>query len=153
MAKERNCSRCGVEDTHEHRCFHCVKFTSVHARHREIIDTTLRMQSSLRAHLLPSRNPEWRGFKHFLNTPEMVERRAWVAASLDLFTDGSCWNPDLIDYALGAWAVVCPQADRWGVIRGKLSGPCQHNDKAEVHAIKNALDISFGLPGGDRHLE
>ena len=81
MAKERNCSRCGVEDTHEHRCFHCVKFTSVHARHREIIDTTLRMQSSLRAHLLPSRNPEWRGFKHFLNTPEMVERRAWVAAS------------------------------------------------------------------------
>lgn len=81
MAKERNCSRCGVEDTHEHRCFHCVKFASVHARHREIIDTTLRMQSSLRAHLLPSRNPEWRGFKHFLNTPEMVERRAWVAAS------------------------------------------------------------------------
>ena len=81
MAKERNCSRCGVEDTHEHRCFHCVKFASVHARHREIIDTTLRMQSSLRAHLLPSRNPEWRGFKHFLNTPEMVEGRAWVAAS------------------------------------------------------------------------
>lgn len=26
MAKERSCSRCGMEDTHEHRCFHCVKF-------------------------------------------------------------------------------------------------------------------------------
>ena len=42
--------------------------------------------------------------------------------------------------------MVCPQADRW-VIRGKLSGPRQHNDKAEVHAIKNALDISFDYPG------
>lgn len=35
MAKERKCSRCGVDDTHEHRCFHCVKFASVHARDRE----------------------------------------------------------------------------------------------------------------------
>ena len=35
MAKEHKCSRCGVDDTHEHRCFHCVKFASVHARDRE----------------------------------------------------------------------------------------------------------------------
>ena len=42
--------------------------------------------------------------------------------------------------------MVCPQADRW-VIRGTLSGPRQHNNKAEVHAIKNALDISFDYRG------
>lgn len=52
MAKERKCSRRGVDDTHEHRCFHCVKFASVHARHREPLIP--------RAHLLPSRNAEWK---------------------------------------------------------------------------------------------
>jgi ribonuclease HI len=111
-------------------------------------DTTLRMQSSLHAHLLPSRNAEWKCFKHFLNTPEIVERRALRSEwpRIDLFTDGSCWNPDLIADALGAWAVVCPQADRW-VIRGTLSALRQHNDKTEVQAIKNALDISFDYPG------
>ena len=148
MGKSRLCARCGEDDTHEHRCFRCRDFSEIHAKHQEIISEANDLTYALRAHLIPSRNEHWAAFKLHLAKPEHIERHALPRGEkrIDLFTDGSCWNPELPDYAIGAWSVVCPQADRW-VARGTLSGLRQHNDKAEVHAIKNALDISFDFHG------
>ena len=148
MGKSRLCARCGEDDTHEHRCFRCGDFSEIHAKHQEIIGEANELTYALRAHLIPSRNEHWAAFKLHLAKPEYIERRALPRGEkrIDLFTDGSCWNAELPDYAIGAWSVVCPQADRW-VARGTLSGLRQHNDKAEVHAIKHALDISIDFPG------
>ena len=63
---------------------------------------------------------------------------------VDLFSDVSCWDSTLSSYAIGAWAVVCPQLDRW-VARGTLSGLCQTNDAAGLRAVKAALEITVHL--------
>ena len=148
VGKNRQCATCGEDDTHEHRCFRCSGYAEIHTKHAEIIDESNGLTYALRAHLIPSRNEYWGAFKLHLSKPELTERRALPATRtrIDLFTDGSCWTPELPDYAIGAWAVVCPQADQW-VARGTLSGLRQHNDKAEIQAIKQALDISMDYPG------
>ena len=148
LSKSRLCTSCGEDDTHEHRCFRCCDFSAIQAKHQEIIEEADGLTLALRAHLVPSRNEFFGEFKLHLAKPEYIERRALLRGikRIDLFTDGSCWNPELPDYAIGAWSVVCPQADQW-VARGTLSGLRQNNDKAEVIAIKQALDISFDFPG------
>ena len=148
VGKSRRCVRCGEDDTHEHRCFRCSGYSEIHAKHSEVIGEANDLAYALRAHLIPSRNQYWGTFKLHLAMPEFVERRALPRGEtrIDLFTDGSCWNPDLPEYAIGAGSVVCPQADQW-VARGTLSGLRQHNDKAEIQAIKQALDISVDYPG------
>eukprot|EP00435_Cladocopium_sp_Y103_P019223 s3975_g4.t1 len=100
-------------------------------------------------HLLPSRNPEWSHYKeHFLAAEPYLERRRFPTEidRIDLFTDGSCWMPQIPEFSLGAWAVVCPQLDQW-VVRGTLTGLLQHNDIAELKAIKEALEWTAGFRG------
>eukprot|EP00435_Cladocopium_sp_Y103_P044499 s111_g12.t1 len=149
VSKQALCLDCGVPDTHAHRCSSCTRFREVHARHRIILQLWDSLPCSLTHHLLPSRNPEWFDYKTTQLALELfLEKRPLIARPdrLDLFTDGSCWMPQIPEYALGAWAVVCPQSDGW-VVRGTLSGIHQHNDCAELQAIKEALEWSMGFHG------
>lgn len=54
--------------------------------------------------------------------------------------------PTQPELALGSWAVVCVQQDQW-VARGTLSGLGQTNDKAELQAVRMALDLTTHFDG------
>ena len=148
MAKDCLCAVCGVEDTYEHRCFHCPKLAQVHDAHQDIITQSRTLPFSMRVHLIPSRLSDWIWLKNALLQPAQVQRRPLPLGSnrLDLFTDGSTWLPNTPKLSLGAWAVVAPQVEGW-VARGTLHGLCQHNDAAELQAIAEALDLSHQVPG------
>eukprot|EP00435_Cladocopium_sp_Y103_P067258 s191_g29.t1 len=149
VSKQALCSACGEPDTHAHRCSSCRKFREVQLKHQAIVQRWPSLPKALTHHLIPSRNPHWSHYKtYFLAAEPYLERCRFPdqMVRIDLFTDGSCWMPQLPDFSLGAWAVVCPQLDRW-VVRGTLSGLHQHNDVAEVKAIKEALEWTAGFHG------
>ena len=133
--------------THEHRCFECSKFRSVHDHHQHIIQKALHFPQVLRAHLLPPRLTSWTWFKSRLVEPAILQRKQIDLSleHLDLFTDGSCLQPEIPQLSLGAWAVVSPQTGDW-VSRGTVSGLRQNNDLAELFAVAEALDLSFQFP-------
>ena len=64
----------------------------------------------------------------------------------DIFTDGSCLCPAQPDLSLGSWAVVCAQQDKW-IARGTLAGVRQSVDRAELAALRCALDATLGYAG------
>eukprot|EP00435_Cladocopium_sp_Y103_P032822 s1588_g8.t1 len=145
LAKSRTCRWCDEDDTHEHRCFRCPHFAQIHAEHGDTLLMAIDQSNTLCAHLLPSRNTWWAQFKcDYLSLPKITERRQHCLdfERLDLFTDVSFWNPDLPDFSLGAWSVVCTQMDLC-LARGTLSGLRQGNDRAELRAALEALDITF----------
>ena len=104
----------------------------------------------MKMHLLPSRNTHFSDFKRKMVEPENVEKHPGQDLIeldyVDLFTDGSWWDTALADYSIGSWAVVCPQLDQW-VARGTLAGLRQTNDRAELRAIKAAMEITYDCKG------
>ena len=147
VAKSEVCRDCGVPDSHFHRCFQCQRFAEVHRKHQWIIALDSAMSMAMKAHLLPSRSPWWTTYKQLLDEPSRDERQALCHATrVDLFTDGSCLLPNVPALTLGAWAVICAQQDTW-VARGTLTGSRQHNDQAELEAIRAALDVAVSFPG------
>lgn len=102
------------------------------------------MPYALWAHLLRPRNKEWAAYKLSLEHPAIEERHT-LDPKLDLFTDGSCWFPEQVDFALGgALAVVRVQADQW-VARGTLAGLRQNDDKAELQALTSLVRWLYGV--------
>ena len=66
----------------------------------------IHLSKALTHRLLPSRNPFEAKFKQLLvDTPTLHVRTLNNRAHLDLFTDGSCWTPELPWASVGAWAV------------------------------------------------
>ena len=83
--------------------------TQDNAQHQDVLRQSTGMPYALWAHLLPPRNKEWAAYKLSLEHPAIVERRTLdpKLTRVDLFTDGSCWFPEQVDFALGgALAVV-----------------------------------------------
>jgi ribonuclease HI len=94
--------------------------------------------------LLPSRNQYEAQFKQMMENSEarsLTLNRLADRPHLDLFTDGSCWNPELPWASVGAWAVVSASHDVV-VARGVLAGLHQTSDQAELQAISVAVEFA-----------
>ena len=98
---------------------------------------------SRRHRLLPEQFPHWHEWLLELGPLEpptfhfqfcTLNQENWV----DLFTDGSCKNPSMVEGALATWACVSA-THALCLASGPLTGPAQTVDRSEVTALLAAL--------------
>ena len=142
LAHGYNCDLCQQPDSMEHRCRECLPLTPLRERHQWVMERWDTWPCSLRIHLLPNRNAHFREIKHAL--AELQDRtldhhlQPGDHSVVDIFTDGSCWNPNDPDRSLAAWAAV--SASHQSVLaKGPLCGPHQSIDRAELTAALAAV--------------
>ena len=126
-----------AEDTMLHRSTMCPARQGLYNRYPTVMAQWHTLSQALFLRLLPSRNPHEATSKRLMQ--EGQERSICLqqlrqSSHLDLFTDGSCKDPELPWASVGAWAVVSATHDMV-VARGCLSGMFQTSDQAELKAI------------------
>ena len=143
LKKGTACVFCQQPDTIKHRCADCPALSSARAQHGSILARWEQLPVALTEHLLPSRNPHFvRRKKALIAIPDMVScfspqvtfQWSWV----DFFTDGSCWDPNLPQVSLAAWAAV--SATHACVLSsGPVSGFKQDINRAELTAALSVV--------------
>ena len=138
LSKRSRCRFCGQPDTHVH-WLSCPGYVD----HRPTpwptdLDS---WPLSLRAHLLPSRNPHTHDIKvhlHTLHTAKVAFFSEPTSGPQHLFTDGALQRHSDSWLNLASWAVVNASSGL-PVSSGPLPGLLQEIDVAEIYAIKVAL--------------
>lgn len=100
---------CGQLDSTEHRCRECPARQHVYHKHAGILQRWDDMTKSMKCRLLPSRNPFEAEFKRLLfqaTDTKIGLRHLQPRGHLDVFTDGSCRDPQLPWASMGAWAII-----------------------------------------------
>ena len=144
-SKTGQCQHCGAEDTMQHRCTSCPAHQALYTKYQDLQSQWENFSPAMSLRLLPSRNPHEAPYKllqaqaspRFLRLQTLSDQ-----AHLDLFTDGSCWTPELPWAAVGAWAVVSATHDKV-VARGTLAGLRQTSDEAELQVIIIAVEYAI----------
>lgn len=139
------CKLCGGTDSLEHRCVECPNLEEMRKGHTVILQQWPRLSTTLREHLIPSRNPWEKRFRLLLHRQHYEVKydlgHQGARGDLHLFTDGSTWEPSTPQYALGAWAVVNASEDILSC-SGAMEGARQTCDYTEVEAICHALEVA-----------
>ena len=145
LKKGTACAFCQQPDTIKHRCADCPALSSARAQHGSILARWEQLPVALTEPLLPSRNPHFVRRKQALIaipdvvscycfSPQVTFQGTWV----DFFTDGSCWDPNLPQVSLAAWAAV--SATHACVLSsGPLSGFKQDINRAELTAALSVV--------------
>ena len=144
LSKTGKCRHCGDNDTMLHRCTACPARRQLYAQHADLQQQWPVLSPALCLRLLPSRNQYEAQFKQMMETSaarSLTLKRLADRSHLDLFTDGSCWNPELPWASVGAWAVVSASHDVVAA-KGVLAGPHQTSDQAELQAILVAVEFA-----------
>ena len=144
-SKTGHCRHCGAEDTMQHRCTSCPALQSFYAKYQDLVSRWDSMQPAFSLRLLPSRNPYEAQYKLLQAHAQPRCLKLLTLRNcrhLDLFTDGSCWTPELPWASVGAWAVVSATHDKV-VAKGTLTGLRQTSDEAELQAIVMAIEFAI----------
>ena len=137
------CGFCQQEDTLEHRCMSCPVTAGARTAHPRAVQMWPTASVALRERLLPSRNPFAAARKcqlwELADRPVLFEEvpdssSDWV----DLFSDGSCRDPNNPEIALAAWSLVSATHERVLAL-GALGGIQQDGTRAETFAALQAL--------------
>eukprot|EP00435_Cladocopium_sp_Y103_P074716 s200_g50.t1 len=139
------CRFCKQEDTMSHRCRACPARRELYQKHPQVQELWDSLSPALTLRLLPSRNDWEREFKMKLHQSEpkcISLKHLSGKPHLDLFTDGSCLDTNTPWASVGAWAIVSATHDRL-VAKGTLGGVRQTSDRAELTAIKIAIDYAI----------
>ena len=137
------CVFCQQPDTVKHRCAECPALSSARAQHGSILAKWEHLPVALTEHLVPSRNPHFVHRKYALIaipdmvldfSPQVTFQGSWV----DFFTDGSCWDPNVPQLSLAAWAAVSA-THQCVLSSGPLSGLKQDINRAELTAALSVV--------------
>eukprot|EP00438_Fugacium_kawagutii_P033744 Skav209660 [mRNA] locus=scaffold2126:122984:134587:- [translate_table: standard] len=145
LAQDSVCPLCHQADSMVHRLEECPALRSAWQASSLTPAVVAQWDYHKKIRCLPSANP-WLGkFRAAqCGVDECIGSRPLSSASSEhchLFTDGTCHGGSITDYALAAWAVVCPARDTW-VRRGALSGLQQTIDRAELRAGLAAVEYA-----------
>ena len=138
LGKRSLCQFCSQLDTHVH-WLSCPGYSSY--RSEPWPDDLDSWPLSLRAHLLPSRNPHTHDIKmylHTLHTAQVVFHSVPVSGPQHVFTDGALRRHQDPWLCLASWGVINASSGQ-PIASGPLPGILQEIDTAEVYAVWVAL--------------
>ena len=150
LSKEAKCSFCGNKNTHDH-WLDCQGYVQ-HRPSNWPVDLDL-WPTSLRSHLIPSRNPHIHTLRHALDTLPEGTGDFLSAANGEvqhLFTDGSLFDHEQPMLRKASWAVLNATTGL-PVSSACVSGLCQTIDVAELMAVVSALQWTLVM-GCKTHL-
>ena len=136
------CTQCNVEDTLEHRCLQCPRYTAIRRKHMPCINRWSQFGTAFTHHGIVPCNAFLQSWWHYLVALPDTTRDYFCmplhGAEYDLFTDGTCTQHDsrVGDYA--AWAVALPDMRRI-LSHGLLPGIVQSINRAEILGVTSAL--------------
>ena len=145
LSKDGLCKHCGAVDTMLHRSTMCPARQGLYDSYPIVMEQWHTLSQALFLRLLPSRNPHEATFKRLMQESQekaICLQQLRSCSHLDLFTDGSCKDPEVPWASVGAWAVVSATHDMV-VARGCLSGMFQTSDQAELKAVAVALEYAI----------
>ena len=146
VIKDGTCSLCGQLDDLEHRCTSCPSLLDVYAEHQEACGLWLVLPTCLTHHLLAPANPWqpdiWRCLETLPDVCLCLQELTPFAA-VNLFTDGSCSNPDDEPLRLAGWAAISVERDSL-LASAPLAGWEQRSSRAELTAALAVLLWAVG---------
>lgn len=141
VKKSTLCQYCDTLDTRRHRLEECSHYHSIRQQHGELFQVWHDLPECLQLHGLLGENP-WKElvWEALIALPSRISDFSCSPRGniKNVFTDGTCSNPDCKEESLAAWAAIWTE-EAVVISSGWVTGLTQSIMRAEITAIYSTL--------------